>query len=74
MKIHEDYRALHLQIVQPLDESEEESEKVGLKLNRKLKSWHPVPSWQTDRETVATVTDCFLGGRGAAGLQNHCRW
>ena len=22
----------------------EESEKVGLKLNRKLRSWHPVPS------------------------------
>jgi len=28
-----------------LDESEEESEKAGLKLNiQKLRSWHPVPS------------------------------
>ena len=28
-----------------LDESERESEKVGLKLNiQKLRSWHPVPS------------------------------
>ena len=27
----------------------EESEKAGLKLNiQKLRSWHPVPSWQTD--------------------------
>ena len=30
---------------EPLDESEEESEKVGLKLNiQKTKIWHPLPS------------------------------
>ena len=30
---------------EPLDEGEEESEKVGLKSNiQKLRSWHPVPS------------------------------
>ena len=31
---------------------------------RKLKSWHPVTSWQIDRETVETVTDfIFLGSK-----------
>ena len=29
----------------------------------------PITSWQTDRETILTVTDFILGG-----LQNHCRW
>ena len=49
----------------------EESEKPGLKLNiQKTKIMAPVPitSWQIDGETMATVTDYFLG------LQNHCRW
>ena len=42
-----------------------ESEKVGLKLNiQKMK----ITSWQTDGETVETVSDFILG------LQNHCRW
>ena len=38
----------------------EESEKVGLK----LRSWHLVPntSWETDGETVETVSDFILGG------------
>ena len=48
----------------------EESEKVGLKLNiQKTKSMAPGPitSWQTDGETMKTVTDYF------SGLQNHCR-
>ena len=48
----------------------EESEKVGLKFNiqkTKIKASGPVTSWQTDGETMETVTDCFLG------LQNHCR-
>ena len=45
---------------------EEESEKVGLKLNiQKLKSG-PITSWQIDGKTVA---DFIFGG-----LQNHCRW
>ena len=38
----------------------EDSEKVGLKLNiQKIRSWHLVPSWQIDVETVA---DFILGG------------
>ena len=48
----------------------EESEKVGLKLKiKKIKITlsGPITSWQTDRETMETVTDYFLG------LQNHCR-
>ena len=55
-----------------LKKVKEESEKVGLKLNiqkTKIKAYGPVASWQTDGETMETVTG-FLGG----GLQNHCRW
>ena len=51
----------------------EESGKVGLKLNiqkTKIMASGPIMSWQTDGETVETVTDFFLAG----GLQNHCRW
>ena len=50
----------------------EESEKVGLKLNiqkTKIMASGPIPSWQTDGETVETVSDFIFGG-----LQNHCRW
>ena len=46
----------------------EESEKVGLKLNiqkTKIMASGPITSWQTDRETVETVADFFLGGGGA---------
>ena len=38
----------------------EESEKVGLKLNiqkTKIMASGPITSWQTDEETVETVTD-----------------
>ena len=54
---------------------EEESEKVGLKLNiQKTKSMASglITSWQIDVEAMETVTDFifFLGG----GLQNHCIW
>ena len=48
----------------------EESEKVGLKLNiqkTQILASSPITSWQTDGETVETVSDYFLG------LQNHCR-
>ena len=51
---------------------EEESEKVGLKLNiqkTKITASSPITSWQVDGETVETVADFILGG-----LQNHCRW
>ena len=50
----------------------EESEKVGLKLNiqkTKIMASGPITSWQTDGETMKTVTDYLFGG-----LQNHCRW
>ena len=49
----------------------EESENVGLRLNvqkTKIMASGPITSWQTDEETVETVTDYF------GGLQNHCRW
>ena len=42
-----------------------ESEKVGLKLNiqkTKIMASGPITLWQTDRETVETVTDFILGG------------
>ena len=50
----------------------EESEKVALKLDiqkTKIMASGSITSWQTDGETMETVTDFILGG-----LQNHCRW
>ena len=50
----------------------EESEKVGLKLNiqkTKIMASRPITSWQIDGETVETVSEFILGG-----LQNNCRW
>ena len=51
---------------------QEESEKVGLKLNiqkTKIMASGPITSWEIDGEIVKTVSDFnFLG------LQNHCRW
>ena len=50
----------------------EESEKVGLKLNiqkTKIIASGPIAPWETDGETVETVSDFIFGG-----LQNHCRW
>ena len=43
----------------------EETEKVGLKLNiqrTKNRASGPITSWQTDGETVETVSDFILGG------------
>ena len=51
---------------------EEESEKVGLKLNiqkTKIMACGPTTSQQIDGETVETVADFMFWG-----LQNHCRW
>ena len=48
----------------------EESEKVGLKLTSqktKIMTSGPIPSWQMDEETVATVAYFILGGS-----KNHC--
>ena len=42
----------------------EESEKVGLKLNiqkMKIMASSPIISWQTDGQTVETVSDLFFG-------------
>ena len=48
----------------------EESEKVGLKLNiqkTKIMASGPISSWQTDGETMETVTDfIFLGSKISA--------
>ena len=45
----------------------EKSEKVGLKLNiqkTKIMAYGPITSWQTDGETVETVSDfTFLGSK-----------
>ena len=43
----------------------EGSEKASLKLNiqkTKIMAYVPITSWQTDRETMKTVTDFILGG------------
>ena len=43
----------------------EESEKIGLKLNiqkTKIMASGPITSWQTDGETMETVTDFIFGG------------
>ena len=43
----------------------DESEKVGLKLNiqkRKIMAYGPITSWEIDGETVETVSDFILGG------------
>ena len=50
----------------------EESEKVGLKLNiqkTEITAFGPITSWETDGETVETVSAFIFGG-----LQNHCTW
>ena len=47
-----------------LKKVKEESEKVGLNLNiqkTKIMASGPITSWQTDRETMETVTDFILG-------------
>ena len=49
----------------------EESEKVGFKLNiqkKKIMASGPITSWETDAETVDTMSDFIFW------LQNHCRW
>ena len=52
---------------EPLDESQEQSEKDGLKFNiqkTKIMASGPITSWQMDEETMETVTDfIFLGSK-----------
>ena len=48
-----------------LMKAKEESEKVGWKFNiqkTKIMASGPITSWQTDGETVETVSDFILGG------------
>ena len=48
-----------------LKKMKDKSEKAGLTLNiqkRKIMTHGPITSWQTDGETVETVTDLILGG------------
>ena len=48
----------------PLMKVEEESEKVGLKLNiqkTKIMASSPITSWQIDGQTMERVTDIFWG-------------
>ena len=55
----------------PLMKVKEESEKLAQNSTfQKLRPWHPVSpitSWQTDGETMETVTRLYF-----LGLQNHC--
>ena len=48
-----------------IGDSQEESEKVGLKLNlqkMKIMAFGPITLWQIEGETIETVTDFILGG------------
>ena len=57
---HTDDTTFMAKTEEPLNESEEEREKAGLKLNiRKTKiiASGPITSWQIDGETVETVAD-----------------
>ena len=50
----------------------EESEKVGLKINiqkTKIMASGPITSWEIDGKTVETVSDFIFWGS-----KNHCRW
>ena len=57
----------------------EESEKVGLKVNIQIIS--PITSWQIDGETMATMRDFIFGGSkitamvtAAMKLKDTCSW
>ena len=53
------------------DQSEEESEKYGLKLNirkTKIMASSPITSWQVDGETMKTVTVYFGGSKITADV------
>ena len=50
----------------------EESEKVDLTLNIQeinIMASGPITLWETDGETMETMTDFYFGG-----LKYHCRW
>ena len=59
----------------PLMKVKEESEKVGLKLNiqkTKIMASKPVTLWQTDGETMETVTDFILEGSKITADGDFC--
>ena len=54
---------------------EEESEKVGLKLNiqkTKITASGPITSWEIDGETVETVSDFIFGGGSKITADGDC--
>ena len=65
------------QLKSPLMKVKEENEKAGLKLSiqkSKIMASGPITSWQTDGETMGTVTDFILGGRWLTAVMKHSRW
>ena len=66
---YEDYPTLMVEsegkLKSLLMKMKEESEKGGLKLyiqKTKIMASSPITSWQTDGETMETVTNCIFGG------------
>ena len=54
----------------------EESEKIGLKLKiqkSKIMACGPITIWETDGETVETVSDFIFGGSKITA-DGDCRW
>ena len=82
MQMTHSYGRKQRQTKEPLDESEKESEKPGLKLDiqkTKIMSSCPITPRQIDGETVETVTDfIFLGSKITADgnfsheIKRHC--
>ena len=75
---HTDDNTLILESKEPLDESEEESEIAGLKLNiqkMKIMASSSITSWQIDGETMETVTDfIFFVSKITAAMKLKDAW
>ena len=75
---HTDDITLMVESKEPLDESEEESEIAGLKLNiqkMKIMASSPITSWQIDGETMETVTDfIFFVSKITAAMKLKDAW
>ena len=64
-EIEEELKSLFIKV-------KEGSEKAGLKLiihKNNIMASSPITSWQTDEETMETVTDFIF-----LVFKNHCRW
>ena len=60
-----------------LKNMEEESEKVGLKLNiqkTKIMASGPITSWQIDGETMETLRDFILGSSKITAQNHRVHW